>query len=268
MNDIKKYPILDWIGKEYLSKVLGFLVFLIILGIVYYIFSPKKFHAWLIFAQIQALILYAVVIRQRLLLQYTNNIITATKDNVLKKISISIKDVEQIPFPTWDYYAKKFKKIKAYSSNFLIVCTILIYLYTRDPNLTFLIACVPTIIAIYFLYYIKSIFMQNYLKETISIHESILSRAGKIISTVNWQKYSKRNVMDWIISVLIGFIGIFLYSFKYIDLFTAIIIFLWCAFLYPAIRLTVDLNIQFNRFSSALEKATADLFMEKDEEVK
>jgi lysylphosphatidylglycerol synthetase-like protein (DUF2156 family) len=92
-----------------------------------------------------------------------------------------------------------------------------------------------------------------------------LSRSKNINSLKLYAEgFSKKNMEAWILSGAIVLCGIILNLFKFVDIFSVVTVF-WFAFLYPAIRLTIDLDVRFYRFSFAFEKAISDLSPAKDE---
>jgi len=257
-----KYPILKWSEPEYWGKIFVLLVFIIIVNIASYYFFPYKyvsqkvinFYAAFVYSQI--LILYAIHERQKLLLQYMDAIMAIIEDDVMKRL-INTKDRDQYRLPSWNFYYHKLKRLIKYFCNFLLIYAIPIFLLIPNKNLAFKIGSAPSLIFLFVWFYIKSIYLMDYLKNIIQTYTSILSDIETITTfDVNWEKYDKKIQFDRILSLLIISFTFIFYLLNIIDFFYGTVTLIWFAFLYPSIRLTIYLNLLFNRFSSSVEKDT------------
>ncbi len=266
MNNKKSYPPLKWNNLKYWEKIILLSFLLIIFDIAsinYNLFFPsfKNRSIYIVFSSIWLLILTAVSGRQELLLYFTNNLLSTTKDWFIKN-----NNIKQFDTLSWSYYDSKYKKKVMYSYILIGVYILFAFMFLSTKDLSFKTwtAAVVTF-WIYFIWYLKSVYLQKYFKWIVDAHTTSLPHSGDINSLkIDVVGFSKKNVAAWIISGVIVLCGIILYLFKYIEIFNVVTIF-WSAFLYPAVRLTIDLNIQFNRFSFTLEKITSDPSIAKDE---
>ena len=287
MDNFKRFPILQWNDVDYWTNIIYIIIFssiamYVILKFGFLSESGFPISFWLL-VPILLLLLFAIDQKQKLLLQGFNTIITTTKNDIIKVL----KAEEAInKLPSWSSIdnnnLKKFRR--KYKIGFVILyllCVLIAYLYyylylatQKDQmnvvNLPFITAWTLGMVYLFTDEYIKSFFIKKQLKEAINIIILILSNKNRDTNLLafNWVKFKNRMLADWIVVSIIIVVTAILCWFNLITLvFTGLLIFL-SMLLYPAIRLTIDLNIQFNRFSSALEKATADLFIKKDEEAK
>jgi hypothetical protein len=265
MNNKIKYPILNWSYPEYWGKIFVFLVFIIMYKTISYNFLSKQLSIYELLAYLQILLIYAVHERQKLLLQYIDAIKAITEDDIIKKL-IFTNDIDRYKLPSWGSYWNKLKKLGIHFCNFLLIFFIVIFLLVHNKNLAFKIGSAPSLIFLYIWYYIKAIYLRDYLKKIIKTNIAILSTTGTDIASLEmtWGKYNKKIITDRIISALIVFLAVILYFLNFIDLFYGIVTLIWFAFLYPSIRLTIDLNFVFNRFSLSIEKEISDLLIKKE----
>ncbi|MCL4479263.1 MAG: hypothetical protein M1381_09245 [Deltaproteobacteria bacterium] len=268
MPPLKEYPKVKWNEPIYWLKILG--VFLLIgmtqLITFLYLNIPYIIPVPLV---IGVLLLFAIDQKQKLLSISINSIISIMKD-ILKPL-IGSESTDKHSFPIWNLYRKKIRKLTIYLAiiTYLPIFFVLLFKY-YNSNLPYHIVLYSLLPFYFSSPYIDSFYIKKYLEKTINIDTSILSNAAKNIPPfkVEWLKFKRRMIIDWIITGILIFVDAILYWFHIVTLLAnGLFIFLF-AILYPTTRLTIDLNIQFNRFSSALEKAAADLFIEKDEEAK
>ncbi len=254
---------------KYLLTVLLLLFFLIIFDIAaikYKLIFPsfRNRTIYILFVSIWLFIVYAIKVRQDLLIYFMNNLLSSTKGWSIKVSSTN--NLKQFDILSWSYYDNKFKKIIKYSFVMVGVYVFIAFILFSIKDLTLKTWTAPVVTFwIYFIWYLKSIYLQNYFKEIVNMNTISLSHSKNINSLkIYAEGFSKKNMEAWILSGAIVLCGIILNLFKFVDIFSVVTVF-WFAFLYPAIRLTIDLDVRFYRFSFAFEKAISDLSPAKDE---
>jgi hypothetical protein len=266
MPPLKKYPKVEWTEPIYWLKIVGVFLLMVMAILVTFLYLNISYIVPVPLF-IGVLLLFAIDQKQKLLSMSINNIISIIKEDIVKPL-IGSESIDKYNFPIWDFYRRKIKRLTIYLAiiTYLPIFFALLFKY-YNSNLQYHIV-IYSILPFYFSSpYIDSFYIKKYLENTINIDALILSDVDKDISPfrVDWGKFNIRMIIDWVITVMIILFDIMIYRSRLVVLLgSGLFIFLF-ALLYPTIRLTIDLNIQFNRFSSALEKATADLFITKDE---
>ncbi len=278
MNNSEKFPVLKWNNTYYFGEIIfiaiveAFCLFCALILDRYdlYPFSLRP----LLGGPILMLLFGAVYVRLTLLRDYISRIITLTKDKIIK--ALKVEETSYI-IPSWDSYYKKGKRWTIYFEILYIVSVLISYLYyyfylakqTHPLNIVGITVIVAGMSSFFLSYgFITAFHVMKYLKEIIDTNISILSDKGKDIKPVEveWKQINTGIILNWIVALTILALGVAL---TWLDIIVfwfdgaAIIVF---AFLYPTIRLTIDLNIQFNRFSSALERVAAESFVDNSVE--
>lgn len=223
------------------------------------VFPPFRNRTmYILFISIWLFIVSAVDVKQDFLIHSMNNLLSSTR-GWSNKVS-SVNNLKQLSTLSWSYYDNKYDKIVKYSFIIVAVYVLItfVFLSTKDLTLKTWTATVASF-WICFISYLKSSYLQKYFEGIVDAHTTSSPNREDITSLKLYSAgFYKKNVAAWIISGVIVLCGFILYLFKFVDIFNVVTAF-WLAFFYPALRLTVDLNIQLNRFSSTLDKTSSDL---------